>query len=156
MEENYSIKTLIKYIIIIVVVLVAFYGLTIIITNNKVNDTQPEEKEETIIDYDTILANSILNQKEDSYYVFASTSKDDKSSDYKAKLISYDESENALKVYYVDLDSAFNKNYLGDTSNFSDDLTFSGTTLLKIEDKKIKEHYEGSDIETFLSTLANQ
>jgi uncharacterized protein YktA (UPF0223 family) len=58
----------------------------------------------------------------------------------------YSELKNSLKVYTVDLSDAFNKKYVSDESNFNDEYPiFKETTILKIENKKITETYEGEE-----------
>ena len=54
--------------------------------------------------------------------------------------------ENNLKIYTIDLSSAFNKKYIGESSNFELEYPiFSESTLLKIENKTIVQIYEGQE-----------
>ena len=161
MEDKYSIKQMILFIIIIVAILGIFYGITVLVTekkNNKTTDTTEDITEEATIDYDTILVQNIFNQTGDSYYVLASFDDDENVTDYNSSIATYKEKENALKVYNIDLSSAFNKTYVAEESNFEGEYPiFKETTLLKIENKVVTEHYEGKDdIETFLSTLTEE
>lgn len=161
MEDKYNIKQMIIFILIIVITLGIFYGITILVTKNKkttTDDTTSTTNEDVSIDYDTILAQNIFNQNEDSYYVLASFNDDENLSTYKDSIDKYKAKENSLKVYEIDLDSAFNKNYVSDVSNFKSEYPiFSETTLLKIENGKITETYEGkSNITTNLSVLTEE
>lgn len=153
MEEKFDIKKLFIFIIIILIVFFVFYGLTILITNNKKQETKEEttSNEDIVIDYETILAKNIYNQKEESYYVLATKSSDD----FSTLITNYQKIDNALKIYYVDLDSAFNQNYVSNESNFDLDYPiFKEATLLKIENKKITDKYEGKeDIESIFNIL---
>ena len=161
MEDKYNIKQMIIFILIIVITLGIFYGITILVTKNKkttTDDAPSTTNEDVSIDYDTILAQNIFDQSEDSYYVLASFNDDENLSTYKDSIDKYKAKENSLKVYEIDLDSAFNKNYVSDVSNFKSEYPiFSETTLLKIENGKITETYEGkSNITTNLSVLTEE
>ncbi|MBR1718761.1 MAG: hypothetical protein IJ715_05780 [Bacilli bacterium] len=149
MEDKYNVKELLTFIIIILVVLVLFYGLTMLITNKKNSNDYTENnnsESDTKIDYEKILAQNALSQKENSYYVFAYTNSDENVTTYNNDLISYKNKENALKVYYVELDNAFNKNNYAGESNFEDGkVIFKATTLLKVENGVLVEKYESKD-----------
>ena len=149
MEDKYNVKELLTFIIIILVVLVLFYGLTMLITNKKNSNDYIENnnsESDTKIDYEKILAQNALSQKENSYYVFAYTNSDENVTTYNNDLISYKNKENALNVYYVELDNAFNKNNYAGESNFEDGkVIFKATTLLKVENGVLVEKYESKD-----------
>lgn len=154
MEEKNQIKNLIITLVIIISVLVLFYFITIIVTKNTKQTETNTDINETVIDYDTILVSDIYKQKQTSYYVFVSMLDDENVTSYENTLISYSNGENSLKVYTIDLSSAFNKKYISDTTDLTGKLpVFSETTLLKIENGSIVENYQSEDIETFLQTL---
>ncbi|MBP3766584.1 MAG: hypothetical protein J6G98_05330 [Bacilli bacterium] len=147
MEDKYSIKELITFIIIILVVLGIFYGITVLVTNKKNNtkssDTSTSTEENTKIDYEKILAQNALSQKDENYFVYAYTNSDENVSTYNNDLVTYKNKEDALKVYYVELDNAFNKNNFASESNFEDGkVIFKATTLLKVNNGSIVEKYE--------------
>ena len=146
MEDKYSIKQLLTFIILIWVVLGIFYGITVLVTNKKNNANRTdkvESKSNAKIDYEKILAQNSLNQKETSYYVYAYTNNDENVSTYNNDLVSYKNKEGALKVYYVELDNAFNKNNFASESNFEDGkVIYKATTLLKVENGKVVNSYE--------------
>lgn len=147
-------KDVIKKMTIIVVLLLAFlaifYGIAEIINKNQKQETNVEEEDyEPTIDYDTILVQNIFNQSNDIYYVYAKLGTDKNISKYNAKIDEYKMKENAIRVYTIDLDSAFNKNYVKEDSDFTlNPPVFKGTTILKIENKQIKEKYELDEIES--------
>ena len=97
MDDKYNIKQLILFVIIILLVLGIFYGITILITNNKnkSNKTIEEEttKEEATINYDEILVQNIYNQANNEYYVLASFDDDKNLSDYNSSVSKYKEKE---------------------------------------------------------------
>ena len=147
MEDKYSIKELITFIIIILVVLGIFYGITVLVTNKKNNtkssDASTSTDENTKIDYEKILAQNALSQKDENYFVYAYTNSDENVSTYNNDLVTYKNKEDALKVYYVELDNAFNKNNFASESNFEDGkVIIKATTLLKVNNGSIVEKYE--------------
>lgn len=161
MEEKFNIKQLILFILIIMITLGLFYGITTIVLdkkNNKKVDNTEEANNDVTIDYNTILAKNILSQSQEAYYVLASFTEDSNVTEYKNTIEKYKNKENSLKVYEVDLNSAFNKAYVSDESNLTgENITFKETTLIKIENKQIKEVYEGKDeITKALSTLIGE
>lgn len=147
-------KDVIKKMTIIVVLLLAFlaifYGIAELINKNQKQEKNVEEEDyEPTIDYDTILVQNIFNQSNDIYYVYAKLGTDKNISKYNAKIDEYKMKENAIRVYTIDLDSAFNKNYVKEASDFTlNPPVFKGTTILKIENKQIKEKYELDEIES--------
>lgn len=157
MEERKEIKNLIITLVIIISVLLVFYFITVFITKNqnKTKNGQEVESEKTVIDYDTILLSGIYQQKQASYYVLVAMPEDENITSYKNTLTSYSNKESSLRVYEVDLSSAFNKKYVSDTTDLTGKLpVFSKTTLLKIENGIITENYQGDDIDIFLQTLS--
>ena len=161
MEEKFNIKQLILFILIIMITLGLFYGITTIVLdkkNNKKVDNTEEANNDVTIDYNTILAKNILSQSQEAYYVLASFTEDSNVTEYKNTIEKYKNKENSLKVYEVDLNSAFNKAYVSDESNLTgENITFKETTLIKVENKQIKEVFEGKDeITKALSTLTGE
>lgn len=160
MEDKYNIKQLIIFVVVILLVLGIFYGITLLVTKNKSNETNTnnETNDEAVIDYDTILVQNIFKQSSDSYYVLAYTEDDENLSDYNNDIASYKNKEDALKVYYVEISSAFNKSYVADESDFTGDYPiFKETTLLKVENGKIVQTYEGKEqITNILSILKGE
>lgn len=154
MEEKYNIKQMLIIVIIVIAVLGLFYGITLLVTEKKQTKTTNDNNNynDVVIDYDKILAQSILSKKETEYFVFASFSSDEKLTSYNSAIAKYQGKENAYKVYDVDLDDAMNSNYVGDESHFTDrNIIFSETTLLKIESGIIVNVYQGEDIINALS-----
>lgn len=142
---NNELKKMTLFILIVVIVFVAFYGLTILITKDK-KEVIEEDYSEAVIQYDTILVGEIYNQKETEYYILVEMPGDENVSSYESKISEYTSKENNLKIYTIDLSSAFNKKYIGESSNFELEYPiFSESTLLKIENKTIVQIYEGQE-----------
>lgn len=149
MDTKDVVKKMTIMVIVILAFLAIFYGIAEIINKNTKKETNNtnEENYEPTIDYDTILVQNIFNQQRNSYYVYAKLDTDTNISKYNEKVTNYKNTENALKVYTIDLSSAFNKTYLKEESDFnSNPPIFKGSTILKIEEKQIKEIYELDDI----------
>lgn len=147
MDTKETIRKMSLILLIILIILVVFYFLTSLIQNKKVNkEIENNEESNVTIDYETILVQNIFKQGS-SYYVYAKMSSDKNIATYNEDVDSYKQTENALKVYTIDLDSAFNKEYVSDISDFTKDLpVFKCTTILKIDNGKISEVYELDDI----------
>lgn len=158
MEENYNLKQLLIIMFIIVSVLLIFYGITIVAIENRKTENENNINEEVIIDYETILVKDIYNQNDSSYYVLATLIDDTNVLSYQSSIKDYKLKEKSLNVYEIDLSSAFNKKYLSEESNFEGKFPiFKETTLLKIENKKIVDIYEGKeDIDSILQILTSE
>lgn len=151
MDETYSIGSMLKIIIILLVIFGVFYAITTIFINNR---QQEVEDSLEIVDSSKITLNQLLNRPEDEYYVMAT-----KPSMYESSYIEtnyaeiynnyineYKKSEDALKFYYVDLDSALNKKYFANELNITDqiqDLKLNDEVLFKISSGKIDKAYVG-------------
>lgn len=147
--DDFNPISLIKFVVIVVICFVAFYGITMLVTNKK------ETKKETIeptIQYDEVLIGQILNRKNESYYVLVEDSSDEEL----AELAQYvGTTNNTKKVYYSELNNSFNKGYKSDSSNLNVDniseIRFKTTSLLEIENGNIVSSYEEHD--EILNTL---
>lgn len=159
MQEGNEIKKLIQMIIVVMIILLIFYGLTVFITNHKKNPESNENNQtNTVIEYDKILVSDIYKQKEITYYVLATLEDDNNLKTYNTKLNTYNAKDNIIKVYSLDLNSAFNKKYVAENSDFDLEYPmFKESTLLKLENHEIVSIYEGSkEILTELEKMINE
>lgn len=154
MEQTYSTKQIIISLFIVVAVILAFYGITVVLTNNKEKETSvPNDSNEAVIQYDEIIVGEIFNQSESEYYVLAYNDNSN-SQEYISNLNTYSELEGATKSYEIDLTNAFNKKYVSSESDFEGQFPiFSETTLVKIVNKQIVETYTGTDINTQIENM---
>ncbi len=153
-KEPDEMKRLIQLVLILVIVFVVFYALTkFLIDRRNLDDTVPAEKVVNI-QYNQILLSNLLTQKNEHYYVMASSDDDYASSLYSVYMTQYSEKEKALRFYTVDLKSHFNNPFLAETSHLEitniKDLKVSGSTLFEIENGVIVHYYEGKE------TIVNQ
>lgn len=145
--QNDELVKLIRVFLIIVVVFFAFYALTVVISNKK-SESGVINKEPATIQYTSILLGSILNRKENVYYVLASMKDDENISGYNDLISTYEKKENSNKIYYVDMSDGMNSSYIGNQENISNNLSeliLKDTTLFKIENGNITEHYSNKD-----------
>lgn len=135
---------LLKIVLIVTGVMVIFYGITLVATN-KADETIDKQKEdnkpsETQIQYENILIGSMLNN-DGTYYVLIEEKDDNRLAEYDSLIATIKTSEDAPTIYKANLTDAFNKDYLGKEQNYyvNDiaDFKVTGTTLVKIKDKKI-------------------
>ena len=150
-EETYSIKNMIKILIILLLIFALFYFVTTFFVKDiKIG----EDNSVAVIDTSKITLNQLLSQKEKEYYVIAT-----KESLYDSPYIEtnyiglyneyinkYIQEEKSLKFYYVDLDDALNKKYLSDELNIVNEISELKTNdeiLFKIKNNRIEKTYVG-------------
>lgn len=155
---NDEFKKLTQIIIGVLLIFILFFTITYLLTKKKNDDNKPVDQE-TKIQYDEILVGEILNQNESEYYVLVLKEKDHFVGLYETYLSEYKKKEKAIRIFYSNLDSVFSKKYEAEESKLSvtniKDIRFTGTTLLKIKDKKIVNYYETKDkIVEHLETLS--
>lgn len=144
--EDYSLTKFIKVLTIVVLSAVLLYLVSAIFITKEINlfgKNNTTNTTQTVSN--AILAKSIFNQSEESYYVY---------------FYDFNENNNSInttissklsgsKVYRVDTSSSFNSKYVSDTSNKEaktlDDLKVVKDTLIKIEGDIITMYLEGEE-----------
>lgn len=140
----------------ILVVFGIFYGIAVLIDNS---NKKTEDPAETEIQYDEILVGRLLEQPYSEYYVLVYFENDFNLADYQTQAANYKTKAKALKVYYANLNSAFNKTYIGSKNNTKitkiENFKLSETALIYIKNKKITRVYNGYEkiIEQFETLL---
>ena len=140
-----ELKNFVFIIVVVMVIFLLFYGVTVLV---KPDEQKPEKEilQETI-QYNEILIGQLLNRNEKEYYVLVQENDNVNNALYADYLILYAKKSG---VYYtVDLNHAFNQNYIGDSTvvegqNLSS-YHFNDTTLLKVKIKKIDKVYTTYD-----------
>lgn len=152
-QEGYSLKSLIKILLIISILFCLFYFLTMLLAKPNTK----EEQIQSVIDNSKITMNQLLNRSEDEYYVLAFKESLYKKSNYvsadyvkiyNSYINEYTKAEDSLNFYYIDLDDAFNKKYFGKKLNITNDMAeivLNDEILFKIEDGKIEKTYVGKE-----------
>ena len=150
-EESYSMKNMLSLILVVLVAFILFYVITYFVVKKDVVE-QPSNNN-TEIDSTKITFNNLLNRNEDSYYVLAYKTKvENEQANYKNLydnyINNYINRSDSLSFYYIDIDDAFNKNYIGTETNITDDLgnlKIADEVLFRIKDGKIEKTYIGKD-----------
>ena len=157
-DTSYSFKSVALIIFVIAIVFVGFYFLTTVVVKNQSttsnNDTDITEGYQT----EKILFGQLLTRKESEYYVFAYDENSKSYSLYNQYLKDYNQKDNALEVYRIDINDGMNKEYVSNSSHIGKDLTdlqVSGITLFKVKDGEIVESYTGVSVGNALKKLVN-
>lgn len=161
-NENELYK-LVKIFLILIVCFGIFYGITYFVTKNQNHtngDGSSQEKLATI-QYDKILVGTMLTQKRDHYYVLLDKMDNQYYGLYESYIAAYTQKENTLKVYTIDMNDTFNKNYWASESNIDvDDIIdfrVKEVTLVEVENGQMTNHYEGHEsVKTKLQELGNE
>lgn len=154
-ENSYTSKNLIIVITIISVVLIGFYFITKIVISN-----QKEEKyvSESVIKSDVIIFGQMLNRSENEYYVLAYNDKSNLKNIYNNYIKTYSQKDDSLKVYKININDEFNKKFIANKNNITDDinsLTIKDEVLFKIKEGKIESYKIGSsEISTTLKEIS--
>lgn len=145
MEEKYSVGTMLKFVMIVLIIGILFYLITIFVTNKK-SDATKKEVEDAIIQYEEIIIGNMFDQKEKEYYVLLKEKNDTYLNYYETYAINYQNQDDALKIYSIDLSSAFNKKYIGENNNIKKEkFEINQTTFIKIKNGDIVESYQGNE-----------
>ena len=145
--EDYSLTKFVKVSVIVILSAVFLYLVSAIFITKEINlfgkNNTTNTTNQTVSN--AILAKSIFNQSEESYYVYFYDFNE--SNNNINTIVSSKLSES--KVYRVDTSSSFNSKYVSDTSNKSaktlDDLKVVKNTLIKIEGDTITMYLEGEE-----------
>lgn len=138
-NDTKEIKSLIIITIVVIAIAVGLFFLTNYLNNKKANSN-------INIDYDTCIVGNMFNRPYNEYYVFLYSSTDKNASTYKGLITSYKDKDDALKVYYIDMNDKFNSAYLSETSNKkpteSSEVKINESALILIKDGKVEKYYE--------------
>ena len=147
-NDTKEIKSLIIITMVVVVIAVGLFFLTNYLNNKKTSNN-------TKIDYDTCIVGNMFNRPYNEYYVFLYSSTDKNASTYKGLITSYKDKDDALKIYYVDMNDKFNAAYLSEASNKKptdvNEIKIKESALILIKDGKVEKYYES--LEDYKNTL---
>lgn len=148
-----------RFLIILVIICALVIGLYFFSKAlvNKRNNNETDNNTNVTIDYDLATVGTIFNRPYSEYYVMVYDGTDDDAMYYSALITKYKKKENALKIYYCDLNNELNKEYksqseLGNKNAVGvSDLAFGKVTLIKITNGSITNYIE--DIEKIKNIL---
>ncbi len=154
-NNDTEISKLIKLIIVVSLIVLIFYGLTVLVNQEKEveNPDTPAS-----IQYDEILIGNVLKQPNEEYYVMIYDDEDYDTSLYSTYLDLYKQKDEAIRIYTSQLNNPLNQNFKAEKSNLDisdiSDLKIQSSTLLKINDGKIEEFYEGKKLVEHLKEIS--
>lgn len=153
-KDGNELAKFLKMIGIVFVIFLVFYFITTLVAKDK-KTTSKKQTTPAVIQYDEIILGNLYDQVESEYYVLIKKQNDPYLELFTNMLKQYKEKENAIRSYTVDLSVAFNQTYISDDVSFENgNLKVNDTTLLKIKDHQIVEHYETSeDILNYLKKI---
>lgn len=150
---NEQVVTIVKISIGVVIILAVVYLATALATGEiKLGNNSKKEIEESTIQYEEIIAGSILNRQQEEYYVLAFSFTDTQASYYLSLKDNYKKNEDALPIYIIDLDKGFNniltpekdEKYKEKPENIKE-LKVKGPTILKVKKQKVTSRVEGEE-----------
>ncbi len=147
-EEQKEIKKFFGVLIILVILIFGVYFISKVLIKTEVDDLSYEIGE---VATDKVIVGTMLTAPEKEYYVLAYDSTDDLAETYTMLTTYYkSNSENPIKIYYLDLNNVFNqKYYVKENSNPKAtkiaDLKIKNGTLIKVKNGKITEYIENKD-----------
>ena len=147
-EEFEEFKKFALVLIAVIVLIAGIYFLSQVVIKNSAPDLAYQTGS---VQTDIAIVGTILNEPEDTYYVLAYDSTSSKALAYLTYAGYYkDNQKDAVKIYYLDLNEGFNKDYyVKENSNPKatkiSDLKMLDGTLLKIQKGKITKYLEGAE-----------
>lgn len=148
--ENKTITQFLITLLIVILVILGIYILTKYVIKKDNNTAQSNET--SYIDPSAAIVGTMLKKSATEYYVFIYDTKSENAMDEIRLVSQYNNTQNHLPVYVVDLSNALNSKYkvqdgekTNPMSSQLSELKFGNLTLLKIKNNKIIECYEGLD-----------
>lgn len=150
-EDTKEIRNLIIIAIILIALAVGLYFLTDVILGKKKNNETAVE-----FDYTECTVGTMFNRPYDEYYVFLFDSTSSSASQYQSLISNYEKKDNAKKIYFVDLSTKFNSEYVGEKSNKkptkATEVKVKDSALVLIKNGKVSKYYESvTDYEKVLN-----
>lgn len=145
-EEQTEMIRFVRILIIVIILILGIYFFTRIFVTKDLLNNEEEEKEilEGTVNYNLTMIGSLFNKPESEYYVMIYNTENLRSIYYSGLMTNYARNENALKVYFADLDKELNQKFYDpentnlDVTDISD-LRVGDLTLLKIKDGRITD-----------------
>lgn len=134
----------------IILIFALFYFVAFLITRDKTEAEEEEEKKDSGFTYTEIMAGRSFSMDDSEYYVlFYDSSDEDNAPTYRSLAITYRNSEGAIPIYTVDMNKGLNKSYASEESNTNpgsaSELKVNGPTLMKISGKTLALYVEGEE-----------
>ncbi len=143
-NDKNDIKKII-YISVGVIVFIALAFLLMNLFNGSWNNNYKRDNNGAVLDNNLLMCGTMFDKNNEEYLVLAFNLTNEDDAIYSALIESY---KGEIPLYYLDLESGFNKNCIGDKNNFVNDSTkikFASQSLLHIKDGKIVKSYTEKD-----------
>ena len=163
-EEQMEMIRFIRILVIVVILIIGIYLFTRIFVTKDLLNNKEEEREvvEGTINYNITMIGSLLKHPEDEYYVMIYNTENLRSIYYSGLMTNYARNEDALKVYFADLNKGLNQKFYDpentnlDVTNISD-LKVGDLTLLRVRNGEIIEALtDEEDIATELEYVPSE
>lgn len=144
---DFNDKNDVKTVLYITIGVLLFIGLVFLVINIVRGTWSTYNRKNPIptIDTSLVMCGTLFDKKDEEYLVLAFNIKKEEDATYGTLFESY---KGDLPIYYLDLESGFNKGCVGETSNLVSDSTkikFNTQTLLHIKSGKIIKTYTTKD-----------
>lgn len=145
MNKNSDTKE-IRNLLIITVIIIAISAGLYFLTDKTLNKAKETETTEAEISYAEILVGTMFTRPYSEYYVIAYKQDNENADKLDDLFTKYDEKDEALKIYYIDLGNPFNASALSDKANkkpeIPEDVKIKDQALILIKDGKVTKYYE--------------
>jgi len=139
----------IKTVLIVGVLFGGMYLLTLYLLNKEGNQPITFDPPQSFIQYEKILAGNTFNKSHSEYIVMFYDFTDSEASVYNNLFRTFQQSDEDIAIYAVDLSDVFNQSFISDESNPNvdniDNLKVNGPTLIQIVDGRVVEYLQGRD-----------
>ncbi len=156
-EEQKELLRFVGILVAVVVVVLGVYFFTKKFITKEVDEEKADTPAVGTVNYDMAIVGNMLNKPEDDYYVFVYDSEAIngefyKSSDYVTEYLNDTENENKLRIYYVELNDYFNKDYKASEDEESnpkaktvEEFKFGDFTLVRVKKGKVNKYLETAE-----------
>ena len=143
-EDMKEIKTLVIITLIVILVAIGLYFLTDRVLKNRTNEIPTPFP--SPISYTNTIVGRIFDKPYDEYYVFLFSSENDRAALFSGLLRNFDREEEAIKIYFVDLNIGFNDHVLNEESNPNpttvDEIKINEYALMRIRNGRVVAFHE--------------
>ena len=146
-DEQKEVFKFIKILFSLIIIIVALYLFTVYVVNKE--DKYERTNKSGQVQYDNLYLGTILNKKDEEYYVFVYDTTDISNNLYTSTISEYKAKASHFPIYNADLSNELNKGFVDKESSYKadsvEDLKVKGTTLIKIKNNKIIKFIETKD-----------
>lgn len=149
-DEKMKLQDSLFVVFCIVMFFVAFYLLTLYITNKHSDNNNEEVVQEAQVSYDDIMLGRSLSMKEKDYLVIFYESGNAEVSGRCSEAVKNYRDTNTKALYFVDMSDGFNSSYVAEGESNKNpesakDLSINGPTVIHVSKGKVIEYIEGID-----------